>query len=364
VEKISVLIPDGESFTSLNVVRSLAHSKELDVHVLSAGQKLSGIQRSRHCKFYKLRSLKSDDDARLEKIFQISRRVHIEVLLPISEEGVSFVASNQRFLNKLFQIPPIPDPKSLEIVRDKWLLNEFAHQRDLPTPKSILFQNHTGIDSLLSTFSYPVLLKPRIGRSGYGIQRFDTAIELLNMLEQKSEALLKNGYLIQEFISGSDVDLSVLCQYGKILAYTIQRPVIKAATSFSYGRVVELIKHGEVFEIGRRLLSALNWNGVAHIDFIRHEKNGRIFILDFNPRYWGTLLGSTVSGVNFPYLACLAARGVSFPIPYYRNIVFAVLGRKEILPWIFGRKHFRGISLGHTNLRFALLDPFPSIGRF
>ena len=361
--KISALIPDGEDLGTLRVVRSLAHSKKVNVHVLSVGQTLRGIHCSRHCKSYKLRSPRSNDDARLEQILQISRRVHIDVLLPVSEEGVIFVASNQRLLNEHFHIPPIPDHKTLKIASDKWSLNEFAHQRDLPTPKSILFQNPKGIDSLSSSFSNPVLLKPRIGGGGKGIQRFDTASQLLNALEQQSEALFQNGYLIQEFISGSEVDLSVLCQDGKILAYTIQRPVLKAANSFSYGKVVEFIKHGEIFEIGQRLLSALNWNGVAHIDFICDEKNERIFILDFNPRYWGTLFGSTVSGVNFPYLTCLAARGVSFPIPQYKNIVFAIVRRKEILSWMFGRKHFKGISLGHTNLRFVMRDPFPSIGK-
>lgn len=361
VSKISVLIPDGEDFRALKVVQSLAHSKQVKVHVLSVGRALSTVHRSRHCRHYKLKSPKSDDNARLEKIVEISRCVHIDVLLPLGEEGVRFVVSNQRFLSKLFHIPPIPDHKSFEIARDKWLLNEFARQQDLPTPKSILIPNHTCIDSLLHSLSYPVILKPRIGFGGFGIQYCGTASELLHALEQRSEPLYQNGCLIQQFISGSDVDLSVLCQDGKILAYTIQRPVIEPANSFSYARTVEFIKHSKVFEIGQRLLSALNWNGVAHIDFICDEKTGRIFILEINPRYWGTLLGSTVSGVNFPYLACLTARGVSFHVPQYKNIIFADLNEKEILPWIFGRKHVKGVPLKHTYVRFVMGDPFPSI---
>ena len=88
---------------------------------------------------------------------------------------------------------------------------------------------------------YPVLLKPTSGTDGQGIRRFDTPSDLRTFFKGQDEALLNGKYLVQSFIPGSDLGLSVLCQDGKILAFTIQRGLISAAHRFGPLMAMEFI---------------------------------------------------------------------------------------------------------------------------
>ncbi len=362
MKKFSVLIPDGENPRTILVVRSLGFSGKVDIHILSTMSGKSKV--SRYCKSFIIQSHSQSNDAKLEKLLEISRSIPIDILLPIGEEGTKFVASNHEYLSKLFRIAPIPDLGSLETAMDKWLTYEFAKQKNLPMPKSILIPSRTEIESLLTSFSGPVLLKPRIGGGGYGIEYFESPRKLLIALQSHEKSPTKDRYLVQEHMSGSNLDLSALCQDGQILAYTIQRPYNTSVKSFSYARTIEFLNDNQVYEISKRLLSGLNWTGVAHIDFLYEPADDRLTLLEINPRFWGTLLGSTIAGINFPYLACLVALGNSFSLPKYENLVFAHLDIKEALLWMFGNKQLKNLPLKHTNLKFVLRDLIPEFYEF
>ena len=47
-------------------------------------------------------------------------------------------------------------------------------------------------------------------------------------------------------------------------------------------------------------MQALKWSGIVNIDFIYDENDKQAKILEVNPRYWQSLLGSLFAGVNFP----------------------------------------------------------------
>jgi predicted ATP-grasp superfamily ATP-dependent carboligase len=106
-------------------------------------------------------------------------------------------------------------------------------------------------------------------------------------------------------------------------------------------------------------MTALNWNGVAHID-MRRDPDGRLFIIEMNPRYWGSLEGSLHAGVNFPNLAARISLGESFPQPDYSNVRYS-----SALSTIKRRlKNKPALSLWReTNLRYYLRDPLPALAR-
>lgn len=357
MNKISVLIPDGDDDRALIVVRGFSYSKNVKVHALAS--KKSNLFLSRHCKTHRFDFDKDNYDARLERVIQISKAHNIDILFPIGELGTMFIIFNFEVLQKLFLIPPIPKMDALNIVSDKWLLSEFSKTSSLPYPRTFPIEKETDIKSL--DLSYPILLKPRLGAGGIGIEFIDSEVKLLSVLENEEGEKYCGKYIIQEYVEGEDIDMSVLCLNGEILAYTIQQPIKKEKSSFSFGKLIELKDDAEIYGLGNTLFSSLNWSGVAHVDFIRDEKKGLTNMIDFNPRYWGTLIGSIVSGVNFPLLACLAAQNKDFARPVLRNSKFAILNIKHLLAWLSGKDYLGEIPFSQTNLKYLISDPLPAL---
>jgi D-aspartate ligase len=358
--KLCVLIPDGENEHVLWTARSLAHSKQVRLYILS-NKRWTPVRFSRHCRLYKFRPTGADHGAHLNALTEMMKRVHVDVILPISEEGVLFASAERETLSKLAALPPIPDLECLKTARNKWLLNQFAYQHDLPAPEAVLVTLDSAFDQRISALEYPVLLKPTSLTDGQGIQHFDTPADLRRFLKGQDGTLFKDQYLVQTYVPGYDLGLSVLCRDGEILAFTIQRGVM--AHRFGSLTAMEFVRQDDVLDVGQKLVAALRWNGVAHIDFRHDSRDGQPKIIELNARYWGSLLGSLVAGVNFPYLACLAAQGVSFPMPEYKlsKFTYTTTAIKEGLRWLLGKSSLKEFSFRETGLRFFLPDPLPEV---
>lgn len=111
-----------------------------------------------------------------------------------------------------------------------------------------------------------------------------------------------------------------------------------------------------------RLIDRLKWSGIAHIDLRYDEQDGQVKILEINPRFWASLPGTLIAGVNFPYLACLVGLGVIFPKVEYQFQRF--VGSKVAIRMVaqyFSRRGKTGLDFDTTNLGLVLKDPFPEV---
>ncbi len=163
-------------------------------------------------------------------------------------------------------------------------------------------------------------------------------------------------------MKGYDIDCSVLCKDGRILVHTIQKCIVPNPVPFRIPLAIEFVENAEVLKVAARLIRALNFNGVANIDLRVDERDGRVQVIEVNPRYWLSLLGSQSAGVNFPQLACLAALGLPFPkIEYQPRRYIDFLG--IIKKWLYrppapGVRQFR---FSEIDLRYCLTDPWPLV---
>jgi predicted ATP-grasp superfamily ATP-dependent carboligase len=242
-------------------------------------------------------------------------------------------------------------------------LHQLARQHHIPSPQSILVTLNSEFYQQLSNLEYPVLLKPTSQKGGQGIRRFETQTDLQSFLEQQDEQQFKNNYLVQSHLPGLDLGLSVLCDRGKILAFTIQKELIANRYRFGPLMAMEFIEQEDVLNHGKRLLSALNWSGVAHVDMREDNRDGQVKLLEINARYWGSLLGSLVAGVNFPLLAYQKALNIPFSLPdkQFSRYVHTTTALKELFLHPFGRNRLKGFTLRETGLRFFIIDPLPEI---
>jgi len=355
---LSVLIIDGESEFSLHVLRCLAQVPRLKVHVLSNAP-WAKTRFSRHRASFHLHDHAGNDDGYLETIGRVAKRVNADVILPVDQPGIRFAADHRLLLEKFAAITSVPQLDVFDIAVDKWLLTDFMQKQRIPTPQTILYTAATELGQQLDALTFPVLIKPTHGGSGRGIQQFNDRTSLGRFLEKEREDTC--SYIIQDQVQGYDIDCSVLCQDGEILAYTIQKGIIMNPDRFLPPLAIKFLWHEEVLRVMSKLLAALKWNGVAHVDLVMDEKDHHAKVIDFNARYWGSLLGSLAAGVNFPHIACLAAINKPLPSAEYRHIryispsaVRQVRAQKSLAN---GVPEFR---FSETGWRYMLADPMPA----
>lgn len=349
------MIPDGNNHRVLKVVRSLACIKQIEVCVICDPQRnvvFSGL-----CTTFILPEIDFYKESHLKKIREIIIKKNIKILLPISELGIRYTIQNREEIENFTKIAPIPDLKAFDTANNKWLFYQFAVKNKIDTPKSVNLKEFLSDQTILDDFNFPILLKPYFGEGGQGIEVFDEKDILNKRLKEIPNESKFSNYMIQEYIDGFDIDFSAICENGKIIAYTIQKPLIKHGNdNFSFGKIIEFVENNEVYEISKRMFSELNWTGVIHADFVINEKAKRISILDLNPRFWGSLYGSVSAGVNFPYLSVLRALNQSFPRQTFCKIIFSELTTWEKLKILFGIKPMEQMSLKNSDLRYVMSD--------
>jgi len=356
-ESFSVLIPDGESEFALFVVHCLAPFP-VKLHVLSE-ERWSPIRFSRYCHTYTFKQTGPDEESRLNAVADIVKKNKTDVFLPTETKWISFAIANQETLSAFVAVAPLPDPKSFEIANNKWLLAQFLEENQIPGPPTILVTYDDLFEKKLQDIEFPVLLKPVTAWGGEGIERFDDSSNLRYYLEQQHPERTKGRFIVQSLLPGFVVGVNILSRRGKMLAMTMQRGIVPNTQKYAAAGAIKLIREDKFSAVVQELISALGWSGFANVDTLYDNRDNQLKILEMNARFWGSLRGSLLAGVSFPYLACLAALDIPFPMPDYEfgHYFHSKTALREGLLRLLGKSRESDFAFRETGLRFLLADP-------
>lgn len=358
---ISVLMPDTEGELGIKVLRCLSVVPHLKVFSLSR-EKWNSARLSRHHSGFFSHTVDTFDTRRLEVILEHTQRLKPDALLPIDQPTIRLLSEHRDVFRGLVALPPLPDLKSMEIAENKWRLTDVLEREGIPYPKTVHVNPQAWREIDFNALTYPVLTKPVEGAGGTGIQFFDTPQSLEAYFQQTTDP---GDIIIQSFIRGYDLGCSVLCENGEVKAYTIQKGVIPGDKRFEPPSTVAFIQDEQVIRNVQKMMRALNWSGVANIDHRYDEDAKDAKILEINPRFWGSVLGSVVAGINFPYLMVQRALKQEIPAQSYRLFRYA---KPEKTPKLLFKKYFRGDdtlrSITDSGLPYTLLDPGPELIKY
>jgi len=183
---------------------------------------------------------------------------------------------------------PICEPELFEQMYDKWRFAALLEELGLPGPRTALIRCHEDLNRC--DIEPPAIIKPTQGEAGLGIETANTRTELRGIVEARSD-LEDNPLVLQEFIPGSDIDLSVLADRGECVAWTTQQ--------VGQNGVMRFVERADVLNLGRELVRQTAYHGVMHLDMRIDDRTGRVVFLESNPRFWGSLRYSVWTGVNF-----------------------------------------------------------------
>ena len=361
MSSLDIMVLDGESRTTLGVVRSFTR-KGLSV-VVGSGHPLGRSNFSRGVKAHF--TYDSSDTKRAHAaILKRVERMRPRVLMPIANFGWSIVYTHYRDYAALTTVVPNPGKKYFDDLHDKWLLAGIAAQNGVSIPETVHPETRREALSLQPHLPYPVLLKPRRGVGGDNIRRVDRRHDFQRVLAGYQEMPV-----IQALVEGRDYELTLLCVQGDPLAGSVYISLRNAPLPYGPPSACRTIIDDELVTLGMTFLKKLGYNGVAHLDFRKDRRDNRFKLLDFSVRLAGTNDVSLCSGIDFGYMQYRLALGQTVEPAFayavgreYRWYLFNELRYlMKITPRAAAvRSH---LKWRHVSTDISLVDPIPSFAR-
>jgi predicted ATP-grasp superfamily ATP-dependent carboligase len=257
------------------------------------------------------------------------QRYSPQVYLPMGDD--TYVAA--KYIAELQETGvtiPIAPFETIKMLAKKNEVVTLAKALGIPVPETIVPQNDNDIQSFCKEYGSPIVLKP-ISSSGARGVFYLTVGELAKLRngDSPSGKMLLRDCVLQQYIKGVGIGVSMLFNHGKLRAkFTHKRLKEKTVTggvsTLRIGVVNPLLE-----EYAQRLLENANFHGVAMVEFKYDAKTGKGWLIEVNPRFWGSLALAIQSGVDFPYLLYrMATEGDVFPVVEYRTGL--------VVKWILG----------------------------
>jgi predicted ATP-grasp superfamily ATP-dependent carboligase len=197
--------------------------------------------------------------------------------------------------------------------------------------------------------------------------------QLLKGYDEARTLVGADNLMIQELIPGggeSQFSYTALCQEGQPIASLSARRVRQFPMDFGRASTfVETIDDPVSSAAAERLLAALRYTGIVEVEFKRDRRDGKLKLLDINPRVWGWHSLCGFAGVDYPYLLWLLTIGEPVPptktvagVRWVRMSTDAPTAIREILHGRLSlREYLRSIRPPLAPAIFASDDPLPGV---
>ena len=314
-----ILVLDGNQRASLAAVRSLG-SKGLWVAV-GESSRTSMAAVSRYC----------SQKVTYSDPFSSPRAFFDDVLEQINALGISFIlpiteATTYVLLLYRNEIPkhvvlPFPETEAVERLANKNKLFELAAESAIPTPKTIFCEtSQQGLDALEAIDDFPIVLKPFKSKILEKDRILSSQVIIANSPDEARSALNSHKYFkfpftIQSFVNGTGQGIFALFNHGEPICYFAHRRLREKPPGGGVSVLSESAPvDGQLKSYAEVLLRKANWHGVAMVEF-RVSAEGVGYLMEVNPRFWGSLQLAIDSGIDFPYWLYLASTGQAVPEP-------------------------------------------------
>ncbi len=245
-----------------------------------------------------------------------------DILLPVRSTITPLIAEHAEKLEPFVNFV-LPSFQSMATANNKETTFRFAEKVGVPVPKTIYPRTFSDIEQEVKSFRFPVVTKALVGSGSRGIAYLNSREELLRFAEKslvQESDLVQKRWIIQEYIRGSGCGFFAMFDRGEPKAIFMHRRLREYPITGGPSTLAESIYHPRLKELGLKLLKALNWNGVAMVEFKLDQQDNEFKLMEINPRFWGSLNLPVASGVDFPYLFCLLAMKQDFePVFKYKE---------------------------------------------
>ncbi len=329
---ITVLLTDG-SFTGL--IRTLREAYPEGVRIVGLSTDPYTAHQAILDSFYVV--TETDGPKYIDELITILLIEHVDIIFPIVSEGLEMVMEYEETIRSKTGARILSSPLvAIQTANDKGLLYSFFKQSSSQELASLI-PDYTLVDTksaLLGAISdikrsgKDPCIKRRRGEDAEGFwiinDKADYTSQLfygppVRMISEKMLAVMLTSlsdrdpippYMVSEFLPGEEWDCDVLCLDGKTLSITTR---INITMTGGLTSVLKVSDNPYLSRCCEQIVSALHLSYIVCISF-RANADGRLFLLEINPRVMGNIYASVLAGNNYVRMAIDLLNGKSVEI--------------------------------------------------
>jgi predicted ATP-grasp superfamily ATP-dependent carboligase len=301
----------------------------------------------------------SGEEALIAQLVQLGERLGTACLFAISENDIELL---NRHLDKLTAYKIMfPDKARMDSVLNKDRTYAAAARVGIRTPRTEQVASLAEADALCTQLRFPVVLKwanpqgvvGQLVAAGLALDKThycDTPAQLLAYLRRFEPVGIFP--LIQEYCAGHGLGQFILMHEGRA-HYTFQHrrlhewPPEGGFSSMCVSLPRE--RHQALMAQSIALLQALEWEGIAMVEYRHDPVTGESALMEVNGRFWGSLPLAYHAGAAFPRLCYqLLGNNETIANTRYRSGIrcrYMVPETKRLVRILFGQQHIADKTL-------------------
>lgn len=240
------------------------------------------------------------------EILEIVSKHNIKAIISLNDLELPILSKAKDKFIKLGSKLIVSDESVIDICFDKWKTFNFFIKNNIPTPLTYVSYNEALKALNKNEIHFPLIVKPRWGSASIGIDIVEDSKELemaynLQLIRIKRTILanasnedINQSILIQEKINGIEFGMDIVNDFGTNYVGTFVRQKL-SMRSGETDKAISIID--SKFEIvGEKISKKLKH--IGNLDCDVFNSNGKLYVLELNPRFGGGYPFSHESGVN------------------------------------------------------------------
>ncbi len=286
--KSTVLIVSANQKKAYPIIRSLKKMKYFTIGAFYAWR--SPVFSRYLNRRYHISNPYEKENAYLNQIKLLMEKYN-PIVVPVGFIDAMILTNHRKSLGKK-GIILAPNHTAIKKAANKATLKELCQTTGVHYPKTERISKRSW-KKALTTLGFPLVVK--------GISDAARPQYVFHASELKQIVSSRVGPLIaQQFIPGSGTGYFSVAQNGRILAEYVHRRIIETNPSGGASLVACYDSDSPIYDLGRSVTTSLGWSGVIMVEFRKHEETGDYYLLEVNPKFWGSLELATAWDLDIP----------------------------------------------------------------
>lgn len=280
------------------------------------------------------------------------------VLLPTSDSYIEFVVQYCEILARVFRFQASYTTEFYQAIVDKRAFADLCRTHSIEGPRYWV-RSSGELEALIGEVEFPILLKPALIHVTRSKMRGRKVLVVSNPKEYRSAVSEARGFggqwLVQEVIPGPESEITLFAAYfdkrqDAHQAFTA-RKLRQYPPGFGSASLVLSESCVETKEISINLFRALKYEGIASAEFKRDPRDGRLKMIEINPRpsLWFAAAHHAGKRISLACFCDLVGMGAPEEEGQAENVLWRYL-LKDMYSAAFYRTRGRGFVLDRPDV--------------